>query len=194
MADNIASIVDWYGPYTPQAGKGAIAVAQAAAKSDYGAGLYAAIGHGQSVRRGPHKLLYVGMSDNLFARLTPQHHALGGLSIAGIWLGEVATAGIPGRRTKRVDPHLDMIEWMTAYFLRMPFNERKRVNPPPSSSIVLNRWWQKDYETPGVRPVARWADVMEWSHWRRSANLCWFGAKSRVVSFDERGKRLVGSG
>lgn len=180
----MASIVDWSGPYTSQAGKTAIAVAQAAARSDYGAGLYAAIGHGGAVRRGQHELLYVGIAKELHTRLIPQHHILGGLSISAIWLGEVATAGIPGRRAKRVDPHLDTVEWMIAYFLKTPFNDRKRANPPPLSSIVLNRWWQKDYETPNVRPVDRWADVIEWDHWRRSGNLCWFGPKSRVEACD----------
>lgn len=182
MADNIATIVDWYGPYKD------VAAARSAARSDYAAGLYVAIGHGEQKRRGPVEMLYVGISDNLVDRIGPAHATLSKLSISGLWLGEIATAGIPGRRQKRTDPHLDIVEWMTAYFLHVPFNARKVINPPNLSAVVLNRWWKIDYETACDRPVRRWADVIEWNTTSEIANLCWFGTKPRVVRLNKDGK------
>ena len=134
MADSIATIVDWYGPYK------SVAAAQSAARSDYTAGLYVVVGHGEEKRRGPLQMLYVGISDNLVSRMGSTHSTLNKLSIGSLWLGEIATAGIPGRRQKRTDPHLDIVEWMTAYFLRIPFSQKKVVNPPDLSAVVSNRW------------------------------------------------------
>lgn len=189
MVENMATIVDWYGPFGGQ-GTTAISAASAAAKKDFGPGLYIAVGHSQRVRRGPVTLLYAGISADLATRVTPGHETLSKLSISTLWLGEIGTAGIPGRRAKRTDPHLDTVEWMTAYFLRVPYNDRKRVNPPPLSAVVLNRWWKPDYETPVERPVARWADVIEWNAINRTANLCWFGKRPKVVPLDDRGERI----
>ncbi len=191
MADSMATVVDWYGPYTG-AGGGAVRSAQAAAAVDYGPGLYLAIGHGETLRRGPLTMLYMGISSNIASRVTPQHTTLASLSISSIWLGEIGSAGIPGRRAKRTNPNLDIVEWMSAYFLRIPYNDKKRVNPPWTSAVILNRWWQPDYNTPASRPVARWADVIEWDLSKQTANLVWFGRNGKVVSLDHTGKVIRG--
>ncbi len=186
----MATVVDWYGPYTGGNG-GAVRAAQVAAAADYGAGLYMAVGHGQTIRRGPLTLLYMGLSSHLASRVTPAHTTLASLSISSIWMGEIGSAGIPGKRLKRTNPNLDIAEWMSAYFLRIPFNDKKRVNPPQTSAVLLNRWWATDYDTPTSRPVARWADVIEWDLYRQTANLVWFGRTGRVLALDRWGNKMT---
>jgi hypothetical protein len=189
MAESIATVVNWYGPYTGASG-GAVLAAQAAAKAHYRRGLYMAVGHGETIRRGPRKLLYCGISDDLGARVSPAHSKLASLSVTGIWLGEISSTGIPGRRAKRTNPNLDIVEWMSVFFLRIPHNDRKKTNPPTLSAVVLNRWWETDYHTPTSRPAPRWADVIEWDSFRQTANLCWFGHAGRVLALDREGKKI----
>lgn len=149
------------------------------ASGDIGNGLYVAVGHGLAVRRGPRTMLYMGVGAPLSLRLTPQHHKLSTISITSIWLGEVAVAGIPGRRKKKINPHLDLVEWASIFFMKLPHNQRKNT-PPFRSCVVVNRWWGTDYETEMERPAARWADIIEYDAVRRTANLVWFGSKGRV--------------
>lgn len=182
MAENIATVVDWFGPYIGRDRTDLLRTARAAAQTDYGRGLYAAIGHGLHVRRGPRTLLYMGVGDPLHTRLNGNHHKLATFSLTGLWLGEVSVAGVPGRRQKKINPHLDIVEWASAYFLQFPFNQRKRITPPPMSCVVVNRWWGTDYETEANRPVARWADIIEYDAARGNANLIWFGSRSRIKS------------
>lgn len=180
MAENVATFVDWYGKYRTmqqaQSGAQELNLLQ---------GLYAAVGYTEGIARGPLTLLYVGVAENLTARLTSAHHKLGsnashGASITGIWLGEVAVAGIPGRRRKRLNPHLDSVEWALAYFLKPALNQKKSITPPDSSCVVLNRWWGLDWESEANRPVARWADIVEYDSYKGTANLVWFGKRARV--------------
>lgn len=182
MAENIATVVNWYGPFTGSDPVDLLKRAQAAAKKDFAIkGLYAAVGYKGPIRRGPRTLLYVGVGNPLADRLVPRHHRLGTISLESLWLGEVDVPGIPGRRKKRIDPHLDAVEWSLAYFLEILHNVRKRRTPPPVSCVVLNRWWRKDdYETETPRPVARWPDLVEYDSWRGTANLVWFGKRARV--------------
>lgn len=182
MPDHMASIVDWYGPFTGVGKEDLFKNARNAARADFGSGLYMAIGHAPNIAKGRTTIQYVGIADPLVSRLYESHHRLGSMALTAMWLGEIATAGIPGRRAKKTDPHLDIVEWAHAYFLRIPVNERKTINPPRSSCIVLNRWWATDYETPAERPAARWADILEYNVLRNTANLCWFGRKGRIVS------------
>lgn len=185
MPEDVGSIVDWYGPYREQHGLDVVTVARRAAHADYGGGLYAAIGHGESVRRGPRTLLYVGVGESLEHRLRNDHHVLSRLSVSDVWLGVVASPGIPGPRRKKVEPHSDIVEWAMAYFLRIPFNQKKTARPPGTSCVILNRWWDKADDSAARRPVSRWADVIEWNRETRTANLCWFGPRPRVVRMDE---------
>lgn len=179
MADNIASVVDWFGPFTGETRDEMLKEARKAGRAHFGDGLYAAVGHGLTVRRGPRTLLYMGVGAPLYSRLIPTHHKLSKVSITSLWLGEISVAGIPGRRKKKINPHLDWVEWASVHFLKLPFNNRKRTRPP-GSCVVINRWWSTDYETEQARPAARWADVIEYDATRGTANLVWFGAKGRV--------------
>jgi hypothetical protein len=182
LAENIATVVDWFGPYVGSDRTTLLQTARTAAQADYGRGLYAAVGHGLEVRRGPRTLLYMGVGDPLYTRLNGSHHKLSTFSLSSLWLGEVSVAGVPGRRRKKINPHLDIVEWASTYFLECPFNERKRRTPPHTSCVVVNRWWGIDYETEAERPVARWADIIEYDAARGTANLVWFGARARVKS------------
>ncbi|MGF7172758.1 GIY-YIG nuclease family protein [Azospirillum doebereinerae] len=182
----ISSVVDWFGPYR------SLKDARTVARQDFGGGLYAAIGWSKIEGRSPNQyrgrptLQYIGIAENLGGRLTETHHKIGlrgNIEIASIWLGEVASYGVPGRRRKKIEPHLDIVEWATAFFLRTQYNEMKRT-PPRCSCFVLNRWWSTDYETSIDRPVSRWADVIEYNIYTGSANLCWFGRNGRVKSID----------
>jgi hypothetical protein len=192
----LGSIVDWYGPFTQQNGRSAISVANSAAQEHFTSGLYAAIGSGRSERRGPKSLLYMGVGSPLYTRINHQHHVLSKVVVSEIWLGEVASAGVPGRRAKKIDPHLDLIEWASVFFLSLPENERKNVTPPPSSCVILNRWWSPgaDWDRPTKRPVRRWADVIEWNDYTGSANLVWFGRLGRMTALNRNRNIMARTG
>jgi hypothetical protein len=138
MGTHISIVVDWYGPY-----KG-IQEAREPAENDYGDGLYLFIGR-QKYQKWPPKLLYVGISGSLHNRITTHHEKLP--YIAGepiIWLGEIASYGIPGPASQNL---LHLAEWATAYFLKLSLNSKKTFNPPNYPVMVVNRWWKKDYKT-----------------------------------------------
>lgn len=180
MAENIAVVVDWYGPYERENFPDTLKAACQVASEEWGRGLYAVVGNKTGQRRGPRHLLYVGVGDPLHRRLTPRHHAIGKIDNGQIWLGHANVPGIPGRRRKKIHPHLDSAEWAHVYFLQTLFNEKKTMRPPDISCVVINRWWGTDFETPHDRPAARWADIIEFDEFRNTANLVWFGAKARV--------------
>lgn len=182
MAENIASVVDWFGPYIRAADGDPFKHARSAAQNDFGRGLYVAVGYKMGLQRGPRRLLYIGVGDPLHTRLNQNHHKLNSFFITSLWLGEISVAEVPGRRLKKINPHLDAVEWAIAYFLKLPFNQRKSVNPPEISCVVVNRWWATDYETEAIRPASRWADVVEFDAFRGTANLVWFGTRARVKS------------
>ncbi len=185
MADSIATVVNWYGPYTAEGGVDVIKVANKAAVSDWGTGLYTAIGTGEiekASKMGPRKLLYMGVGAPLHARLTKQHHKLSKLQIGALWLGEVGVPGVPGRKRKRINVHLDMVEWASAFFLELPFNVKKRANPPDTSCVVTNRWFSTDYETSVEKPNRAWPDIIEYDYQKALANLVWFAPKPVIKS------------
>ena len=104
MAENIATIVDWYGPLAGKDRAGLLTSAYSAAKNDFNKGFYAAVGRSEGARRGPRELLYIGVGTrSIYRRLVPAHHVFGKahINISQLWLGEVSVAGIPGRRRKR---------------------------------------------------------------------------------------------
>lgn len=67
---HIAIVIDWFGPYDT------LEAAQTALRSDYGAGLYLAIGK-QARQRGRSTMQYVGISKELSSRVGSLHHKLG---------------------------------------------------------------------------------------------------------------------
>ena len=160
-----AIVIDWYGPYKD------LPYARKAASKDFEAGLYMAIGKTED--KGKKKLQYIGLTKNLSSRITNSHHKL--CEITGdfeIWLGEVASVGIPGKKKQVTDTRLDLAEWAHIFFLKLPLNERKRV-PPKDTVTVLNRWWFPDYERGRKRrPHTDWPDVID--YWEGGAKIAWF--------------------
>jgi hypothetical protein len=180
MADSIATVVNWYGPYKGSSEVEVLAKAKRAAKDEWSKGLYAAIGSGETLQRGARRLLYMGVGNPLHSRLVPQHHQLSKLSLRQIWLGEVGVPGIPGKRPKKIDTHLDMVEWASAFFLELPFNKKKRQNPPGTSCVVVNRWWETDFETSSAKPLRSWPDIIEYDVDKKLGNLVWFAPTRRI--------------
>ncbi len=172
---HFAIIIDWYGPYS-------IPEAIHASKNDgYSSGLYVGIGKKRH-ERGARKLQYIGLSNSLATRLA-NHHKLPDITRnAKIWLGEVATAEPSGKKQKITSASLDYAEWLHAFFLQLPLNNRKRINPPDRPVTVLNRWWQTDYKTPFVRrPHPHWPDLIDFAGTELPAKIVWFGKKQQRI-------------
>ena len=136
MAKGLVIGIDWFGPYTRKE------VLKAA--SNFDGGLYLAIGRKSG--KGNHKKRpqYIGISTkHLCGRAgLPSHHKLKELdSTASIWLGEIATAEPAGKRKYATRTTLRFAEWLHAYFMALPLNERKKENLPLIPVTVLNRWW-----------------------------------------------------
>jgi len=144
MQKHVAIIIDWYGPYT-------LTDAKKVAKESFGAGGYVALGK-QKNKRGPSLFQYIGISSKLAQRLTEDHAKLRLITRNRIlWLGEVASTGIPGPKNKKTDIQLDLAEWAHIFFLKPKLNNKKLGYPPGRGLTVINRWWQKDFETARTR-------------------------------------------
>lgn len=168
---HIAVKIDWYGPYT------SVLAAQAAAKSDFNGGLYLAIGALEGKPK--NKIRYVGLSKNLFSRVNAKHSALS--QFVGehqIWLGEVASTGIPGPKIQSTDLHLDLAEWGHVYFLDPSLNDKKRWTPPKHPVTIINHWWDTEYETlVKKRPHKHWPDIIDFLGMEYGAKVVWYGGK-----------------
>ncbi|GBE30159.1 MAG TPA: hypothetical protein ENH10_10380 [Bacteroidetes bacterium] len=152
----IAVVINWFGPYSY---RGAI---HAARDDGYTDGLYLAIGRQKFDKKD--RVQYVGVSNNLYKRIKPIHPTLKLIDQKLIlWLGEVASTGIPGKQIAGKSPALEMAEWAHVYFIDPILNDKKRMNPPSSPVTVINRWWHSDYETPWKRkPHADWPDMIDY--------------------------------
>jgi hypothetical protein len=96
MQKHVAIIIDWYGPYS-------LTEAKKVAKESFGAGVYVALGK-QKYKRGPSLFQYIGISSNLTQIINPDHDKLALITRNRIlWLGEVASTGIPGPKNKKTD-------------------------------------------------------------------------------------------
>jgi hypothetical protein len=177
----IAIMVDWCGPFknTDEAREKI---------ADYGLeeGLYLAIGK----RKGQHNrsMQYVGISLDIKNRINPKtHHRLKYITRdLRLWIGEVASHAVAGRpRSRQAVSHsltVDLAEWATAYFLTLPLNKKKRDNPPNQSVMLVNRWFDRDFETPKRQRGHRdWADYIEYDpeYYDGGAKVVWFSAPGR---------------
>lgn len=170
MQKHVAIVVDWFGPYD-------LVSAKKAAKEDFENGLYLLIGKAK-YQKSDSKLQYVGIASTLYLRLIGNHHVIPELSQElTIWLGEVASFGIPGKKSKVTDAMLDLSEWLHSYFLDLPCNDKKK-NPPPTPTTLLNRWWFKDYERRRKqRPHKDWPDLIDFSGIEYGAKVAWLGGR-----------------
>lgn len=166
-------VVDWFGPFSPEEARKAAA--------DFENGLYLGIGR-RHYQHGPSTPQYIGLSKNLVSRLA-NHHKLPDITRdARIWLGEIASSNVPGKKAKKTPETLSSAEWAHAYFLALPLNERKRKKPPSRPVTVLNRWRHSDYETPWVkRPHPAWPEFIEYLGPELPVKLVWFGKKQKRI-------------
>lgn len=118
-------------------------------------------------------------SSDLRARLSGKHHKIQEVTKdASIWLGEVVSPRTPGRKIKVTDRILDLSEWSHAYFLQLPLNDKKKMNPPDREIVVYNRWWKKDYETQYIkRPHKEWPDLIDFCGDEYISKVVWFGSR-----------------
>ena len=181
----LSLIADWSGPFT------SIDDAKAAVREyDLGEVVYLATGKRRYQRRSG--LQYVGISSDGGSRFNKAHHRLPEVTRSfGIWVGEIISHGIAGRRRKRHPIRhsvaVDRAEWTMAYFLALPLNIRKRKKPPPESVVLLNRWYKPDFDTRrSRRGHPDWPDFIEYDADYELASVVFFGAPPRR-------RRLTGS-
>jgi hypothetical protein len=171
---HLAVIVDWYGPYT-------IDDALSVSKYDYDSGLYVGLGK-RRYRHGLAMPQYIGLSKNLRIRLANHHKLPEIIRDVKLWLGEVATPEPSGKKLKSTPATLDYSEWLHAFFLRLPLNDKKKKNPPSRPVTVLNRWWRTDYETPWIkRPHPLWPDLIDYIDAELPAKVVWFGKRQKRI-------------
>jgi hypothetical protein len=173
---HLVTVIDWYGPYDFEGAK-------AAARKDFDSGLYMCAGL-LPYQRGKPKIQYVGIAQKSMAtRVNNRHHKLHEVTKQRtIWLGEVASLGSPGKKTKATNPSLDFAEWALVYFLKPALNAKKNKTPPARDVTVLNRWWKKDYETPySNHHHADWPDLIDYLGRGATTRLVTFKNIKRVV-------------
>jgi len=133
MGKQIVAIVDWYGPYR------SLKEARSAARSDYGEGLYMLLGRKKNQKKT--RIQYIGVAMDISNRLTNNHKIASILEQKReIWLGEIGSTGIPGRKNKKLAIQIDLVEWAHAYFLNIENNKNKTKKPPDKPITVINRW------------------------------------------------------
>ena len=163
--------IDWFGPFK------SIEAAQGAAKVDFKDGLYLAIGALEN--RSRNKIRYVGLSSNLGSRVSAKHSALAKLEgDYELWLGEVASTAIPGKKTQSTDLLLDMAEWSHVYFIDPALNDKKTFSPPKYPTTIVNHWWDTTYDTLlKKRPHKDWPDIIDYLGKDYGAKVVWYDGR-----------------
>jgi hypothetical protein len=131
---------------------------------------------------------YVGISNDAHSRFNNNHKKLPLVTKSiGIWIGEVVSHAIAGRRASRQpikhSVAVELTEWGLAYFLALHLNERKRRNHPRQSFVLVNRWFKPDFDTRRVkRGHENWPDLIEYEHPDEGdggATIVWFGSPGK---------------
>jgi len=179
MSKHLAIVIDWYDPYYD------FEELNQVTRADYSGGLYVAIGKKKFEKK--RRLQYVGISDDLRGRVNVSHSTLKLIERERIiWLGEVVSTGVPGKRAYKKSTPLEIAEWAHVHFLDFALNEKKTVSPPPFPCTVLNRWWKTDYETRYKnRPHADWADLIDYCGVGYGAKVVWLNrTRGRIVNIE----------
>ena len=174
MEKHVSTVIDWRGSYD-------LKEAQKVTWHEDNNGLYMFIGRTKGQRKD--RLQYVGIAEKyLYDRFHKDHHIIKQLDpdTLSIWIGEITSAGIPGKKPKKIGTAIDLSEWAMAYFLQLPLNDKKTKNPPTDAVSVYNRWWKKDYETPRRRPRNDWPDLIDFVGHDYDSRLMWSG---RIVKW-----------
>lgn len=174
---HLVTVIDWYGPYTQ-----AEAI-EAVISDGFKGGLYMCLGKYKG-QHGKARLQYIGIaSKELSTRVKDGHPKIDCVNRdKELWLGEVSSFGVPGKKTKKTPPSLDFSEWALVYFLQPPLNEMKKCTPPNRPVSVLNRWWRKDFKTPWIkRPHPELPEFIDYLGPEHKAKVVWFRSPKRVV-------------
>jgi hypothetical protein len=180
----LSLIIDWCGPFPS-----IVRANEAANNFNLREVLYLATGQRAYQRKGT--MQYVGISNDPKSRFNGNHHTLPEIKRNfGIWIGEIVSHGIAGRRAHNQPVMhslaVERAEWAIAYFLALPLNQRKRRKPPPGAIILINRWFQTDFETRrNHRGHHDWPDFIEFEPDYDVARLQWFGAPGRMKRYNE---------
>ncbi|MDF3414481.1 hypothetical protein HKX54_08445 [Sulfitobacter sp. M57] len=132
----IAVVVDWYGPYKTYAElrvgardweKGSKVLYMGLEKRDDGTNM-------ANVR-------YIGLSTNPSTRLQ-NHTKLRDPSLSAYYIGEISTAGIPGKRKRQIAPDLDAAEGALIALVQPDLNTNRK-KPPNDCVVVYSRFFAK---------------------------------------------------
>ncbi len=174
---HLVVVIDWYGPYSLE--KAILAVNS----GDYEMGLYMCLGKLKG-KHGPSKIQYVGIAGkDLKSRLNDNHAKLQLVTRdRKIWLGEVGSLGVPGKKKKKTNPALDFSEWAFTYFVKPALNQKKKITPPAKPVTVLCRWWKTTgYDKAWTkRPHPDWPDLIDYLGPGYKAKLVWFKSPKRI--------------
>ena len=156
MKKHIAVVIDWFGPYKLNE------KLRIATRDYYSGGLYVSIGKTKFKKQS--NLQYIGISDSLHDRVNVSHPKLNLIERDNsIWLGEIVSFSVPGKRIFVKESQLEIAEWALIYFLKPRLNVKKRAKPPSHPCTVLNRWWHSNYNTPRMTsPHPDWADIINY--------------------------------
>jgi hypothetical protein len=179
MQKHTAIIIDCYGPYS-------LSDAKEVARENFGAGAYVAFGKRRH-QKSSSQFQYIGIAANLANRLNEDHENLSKITRERIlWLGEVASIGIPGPKEKKTDIQLDLVEWAHAFFLKPRLNNKKTCSPPGRGLTIINRWWRTDFESARTRrPHKELPDIIDYFGPDYGARIVLIGLKVKRLSLND---------
>ena len=154
MSEHTTLIINWKGPYSYD---------DITNNPELRNGLYLATGK-QKYERGDNSIQYCGITEGNFSSRFRNHHKLPRITREQeFWLGTVA---VPANASRY---YLEMAEALIIYFWQPSLNEKKKISPPKSTTVI-NYWFTKDGQ-PRFRQRAIYKDlpdVLSWDteHWR----------------------------
>lgn len=183
----IAVVIGWYGPISAGGSRAdrleTLKKARSFARENWiSEALYMVSGKRPYQRE--RSLQYVGVSNEVSGRLhSGRLDAIA--SDFSIWVGEIISHGVPGRKKGRHSTAVNLAEWASAYFLKLHLNDQKRRTPPREPILLVNRWYRTDCETPWVRRTGGkdWPDLIEYDGPGEGARVVWIGGRGKVIRY-----------
>lgn len=154
ISEHTTLIINWKGPYSYD---------DITNNPELRNGLYLAAGK-QKYERGDNSIQYCGITEGNFSSRFRNHHKLPLITREQeFWLGTVA---VPANASRY---YLEMAEALIIYFWQPSLNEKKKISPPKSTTVI-NYWFTKDGQPRfNQRAIYRdLPDVLSWDteHWR----------------------------
>lgn len=156
----IAVIVDWYGPYRKYE-------SFVRAASHWGPNskvLYMGISYrddGTNLA----SVKYIGLSTNPSTRFN-NHPKLRSEDVDGYYVGEITTAGIPGRRQKKTAPDLYAAEGALIAMVQPDLNSNRK-KPPEDCVVVYSRFFGKGEVANPKRTPVWFSPLVAYNSWAR---------------------------